>query len=167
MKKILLYSASKRILAYEIIAFLAIILMLWLDELLDLPHFLLGAAPTPINWREALFETVIVAVIGAVISYINSLFMTQYFLLKKNEIRTKVRENRLEDIKKTLAVVHHNVNNLANIFQIIGIKVKKSETIDSALMATLEKTIFSVKDEMTKLGELEHQVREDTFEIDF
>lgn len=166
-KKNFLNFASKRILKYEIIAFLAIIVMLWLDEILDLPHFILGADPTPINWREALFETVIIAIIGGAISYINSLFMAQYFILKKNEIRTKVRENRLKDINKTLGVVHHNVNNLANMFQIIGIKAKKSEQIDSVLLGKLEKTIFSVKDEMTKLAELEEQAKEDTFEIEF
>lgn len=147
--------------------FLAIILVLWIDEVLDLPHFLLGAESTPINWREALFETLIIAVIGAVIIYINGHFMTQYFILKKNEIRTKVRENRLKDINKTLTIVHHNVNNLANMFQIISIKVEKSEKIDRTLITELEKAIFSVKDEMTKLADLEDEAKEDTFEIDF
>lgn len=161
------FVVSRRIIKYEILAFLSIILVLWIDEVFDLPHFLLGAEPTPINWREAIFETVVIAVIGAVISWVNGLFMNQYFILKKNEIRTRARENRLKDIRETLAVVHHNVNNLANMFQLVGIKVGKSEPIESELVAKLEKEIFSVKDEMTKLADLEAQGKEDTFEIDF
>ena len=39
-------------------------ILVWLDEILDLPHLLLGAPPTPINWREALGETALVATVG-------------------------------------------------------------------------------------------------------
>lgn len=73
----------------------------------------------------------------------------------------------MDDMNKTLAVVHHNVNNLANMFQLVGIKVKKSETIDRELLGKFEKAIFSVKEEMTKLADLEKEAKEDTFEIDF
>ena len=37
--------------------------LVWLDEVLDLPR-LLGAPHTPINWREAIIETVMIAGIG-------------------------------------------------------------------------------------------------------
>ena len=167
-KKIFLdFEVSKRIIKYEIIAFIVVISVLWIDEVLDIPHYLLGGQLTPINWREAVFETIIIAVIGAVISYVNLQFMTRYFLLKKNEIRTKAREKRLDDMNKTLTVVHHNVNNLANMFQLVCIKAKKSEPIDRELLGKFEKAIFSVKEEMTKLADLEKEAKEDTFEIDF
>jgi PAS domain S-box-containing protein len=38
--------------------------LIWLDEVLDLPHFLLGAQPTPINWQESLLETIVVVCFG-------------------------------------------------------------------------------------------------------
>ena len=44
--------------------FILLCILVWLDEILDLPHLLLGAPPTPINWREALGETATVATVG-------------------------------------------------------------------------------------------------------
>ena len=58
---------AKKVSWYEGMAFLFIILMTWIDEILDIPFLILGAPSTPINWRESLFESVIIAIIGAVI----------------------------------------------------------------------------------------------------
>lgn len=49
----------------QIIAFLALITFVWIDEVLDLPH-LIFAESTPVNWRESLFETIVIALVGAV-----------------------------------------------------------------------------------------------------
>ncbi len=38
--------------------------LIWFDELFDLQHFLLRAPSSPVNWQEALFETVLVSIIG-------------------------------------------------------------------------------------------------------
>ena len=64
MDKLAPYSASKRIVAYETIGFVCILLFIWFDEWIDLPRVLLGAAPSPINWKEALFESLFVAILG-------------------------------------------------------------------------------------------------------
>lgn len=45
-------------------AFLLLCVLVWLNEVLDIPHFLLGAPSTPINWREAIGETVMLALVG-------------------------------------------------------------------------------------------------------
>jgi diguanylate cyclase (GGDEF)-like protein/PAS domain S-box-containing protein len=39
-------------------------ILVWLNEVLDLPHLLLGAPQTPTNWREALIETALIASVG-------------------------------------------------------------------------------------------------------
>jgi len=44
--------------------FVLLCILVWLDEILDLPHLLLGTPPTPINWREALIETVLITAVG-------------------------------------------------------------------------------------------------------
>ena len=44
--------------------FVLICIFLWLNEILDLPHLLLGASPTAINWRELLVETIVTAIVG-------------------------------------------------------------------------------------------------------
>ncbi|MCK4658829.1 MAG: hypothetical protein KAV82_04840 [Phycisphaerae bacterium] len=49
---------TKKILLFEGVGFALVIALLWLDELLDLPHKLLGAPPTPVNWQEGIFESV-------------------------------------------------------------------------------------------------------------
>jgi hypothetical protein len=57
----------KRVIVYEAVAFATIILFIWLDEILDIPSLLLGAEKTPVNWRESLFESVGILLLGAVI----------------------------------------------------------------------------------------------------
>lgn len=47
----------RRIILFEVLGFAPVILFLWLDEILDLPHYLLGAPATPINWAESTFES--------------------------------------------------------------------------------------------------------------
>jgi hypothetical protein len=48
---------------------------MWIDEIFDLPHSFLGAEPTPINWRESLFESILVSILGlVVVCYTRRLF---------------------------------------------------------------------------------------------
>ena len=55
---------SKYLLSYEAIGFGSLFVILWLDELLDLPCLLMGAEPTPVNWRESVLESVLTFIIG-------------------------------------------------------------------------------------------------------
>lgn len=63
---------AKRIIFYEVLSFIFIISIIWLDEIIDIPYLLLGAPQTPINWRESLFESVIISILGVLITYITS-----------------------------------------------------------------------------------------------
>ncbi|MDW7772148.1 MAG: hypothetical protein SCH71_04575 [Desulfobulbaceae bacterium] len=58
---------SRRLVAIEILAFTSIILLIWSDEIFDFPHLFLGAEKTPVNWRESLFESAGVIIIGIII----------------------------------------------------------------------------------------------------
>lgn len=55
---------AEKILLVEMLGIFTIIAVLWLDELLDLPHFLFGMETTPVNWAESLLESVLVVVLG-------------------------------------------------------------------------------------------------------
>lgn len=44
--------------------FILLCILVWLDEILDLPHLLLGAPRTPLNWREAASEMILIAIVG-------------------------------------------------------------------------------------------------------
>ncbi|MBN2279447.1 MAG: hypothetical protein JXQ65_02600 [Candidatus Marinimicrobia bacterium] len=54
---------KQKILLLETLALLIIILLLWMDEMLDLPHLLWNADPTLFNWKEAVIETIVIVVI--------------------------------------------------------------------------------------------------------
>ncbi len=72
---------SKHVIAYEFITIISIIALIWLNEIIDIPHLLLGAESTPINWRESLFESIIIAFFGAVIiNSSNKLFRKMKYL---------------------------------------------------------------------------------------
>jgi len=47
--------------------FVLLCILVWLNELVDLPHLLLGAPPTPVNWREAVIEMVLIAIVGLLV----------------------------------------------------------------------------------------------------
>ncbi len=52
---------------WEIVGFATVAVLLWLDEILDLPHNLLGTTATPINWVESLLETFFVIILGWIV----------------------------------------------------------------------------------------------------
>nr|WP_321465418.1 hypothetical protein [uncultured Desulfobulbus sp.] len=58
---------AKRVAWYEAGAILFVIALSWFDEVLDIPHVLLGGAATPINWRESIFESIVISIVGAII----------------------------------------------------------------------------------------------------
>lgn len=75
MGKIAKEVVLRRVLFAELAGFLLVIVFIWLDEVLDLPHNLFGAELTPVNWRESLFETVILLPLAAgLVAYTRSLF---------------------------------------------------------------------------------------------
>jgi hypothetical protein len=51
------------------VAFSPIIALIWPDEIADIPHVILGAEPTPVNWQEALLETLLTAPVITAINY--------------------------------------------------------------------------------------------------
>jgi len=64
-----------RIIVNEIIGFGVIILLLWLDEIIDIPHIVFGAPATPINWIESLEETVCISLLALIIITISYRFL--------------------------------------------------------------------------------------------
>ena len=68
---------EKRILLGESLCFVCAINLLWLNELLDLPHRIFGTVPVPSNYPEALFESAVVAFLGLLV-----LSVTHYLLKK-------------------------------------------------------------------------------------
>ncbi len=51
----------------QLIGFGAILAVIWLSEVLDLPHRLFEAPVTPVNYVESLYESIVVAVLAAMV----------------------------------------------------------------------------------------------------
>jgi len=64
---------TRRIITYELIACLAVMLFLWIDELLDVPHHLFGV--TPINRVESLLESYFIIVLCTLVITISYRFL--------------------------------------------------------------------------------------------
>ncbi|EKD33843.1 MAG: hypothetical protein ACD_75C02577G0003 [uncultured bacterium] len=60
---------TRRLVAVELAAFMVVVVLIWLDEIIDIPFLVFGAAATPVNWRESLFETALIAPICLMIVY--------------------------------------------------------------------------------------------------
>lgn len=81
MGKIAKELVLRRVLLSEVLGFALVITLIWLDEILDLPHYLFNAEATPINWRESLFETLIILPLAwGLISYTRAVFRHLKFL---------------------------------------------------------------------------------------
>ena len=70
-------SVVRRVVFYEAAGLVAVILLLWLDEILDIPHYLMGAERTPINVAECALESGFVLVFGLTV-----LFATRQLLAR-------------------------------------------------------------------------------------
>jgi len=60
---------SNKLIIFELVIFLLFIALIWLSEFIDIPHLLLGAEATPVNWREALLETLIILPFALLITH--------------------------------------------------------------------------------------------------
>ena len=69
----------KRIIGIEIFGFLSAILIIWVDEIFDLPYTIFGAIATPINYLESTFESIVIALLGIII-----IFLTHTILQRLN-----------------------------------------------------------------------------------
>jgi diguanylate cyclase (GGDEF)-like protein len=57
----------RKILIYEYLGFGIVTLVLWLNELLDIPHYIFGSPTTPINTTENIIETFIIWALAVVV----------------------------------------------------------------------------------------------------
>ena len=70
-----IHSISKQVIASELLAIASILVLIWLDELVDIPHLFFRAELTPINWKEALLESSVIAFFGIIlINYTKKIF---------------------------------------------------------------------------------------------
>lgn len=72
----------------------------WVDEILDLPHLLMGAPQTPLNWYEVVIETIFIA--------------TVCFLIVANAIRRATERKKTKDMLRETRDYLESLFNFAN-----------------------------------------------------
>lgn len=66
---------QRKILLYEGLGFAVLIVLIWANELLDIPYLILGSPPTKVNLREAFFESICILIMACMV-----LGLTQQFV---------------------------------------------------------------------------------------
>ena len=57
----------KKIILIEIIGFIGILLIVWLDEIIDIPHLIFRTSATPPNYPESFFESFLIILLAITI----------------------------------------------------------------------------------------------------
>jgi hypothetical protein len=70
-------AATRKVLVCEAVGFLAVIVLLWVNELLDLPDVMFRTGPTPANWSECLVESIVVGFLGFLVLFWSDLLLTR------------------------------------------------------------------------------------------
>ncbi len=78
--------------------------LLWANEVLDIPHVLLGALQTPVNWHDASIETALVLVVGVITTLV----------LIRNINKHKQAEQRIVHLNQVLRAIR-DVNQLITV----------------------------------------------------
>lgn len=81
MKTKNVYIVTRKVFFFECFTIFLVIAVIWVDEVFDIPFLLFGAQPTPVNWHEALFESVLIFCVGAL-----AIAHNRSILLKVNKI---------------------------------------------------------------------------------
>ncbi len=71
----------KRILLYQNIGFLTVILISWLDELIGLPSIIMGTSHAHI-WGEAILESIIVIIVWIPVNTMTHILLKRLFYLE-------------------------------------------------------------------------------------
>lgn len=59
----------RQVLWLQALGFALVVVLIWADELLDVPHMVFGAPPTIARLPEAVLESTVVVVLGALVTY--------------------------------------------------------------------------------------------------
>lgn len=120
-------SRVRRLITAGLLFFL--ILAIWVNEILDIPHLVFRADPTPVNWPEAVIETCFVLLAALVVSRFTS-----------GMDREMTREKRLNERQRVFS------NILIRESPAYFLAVKPDGCIITASNALLHKTGYSFED---------------------
>ena len=175
------------IIAIEIIGFLCMLLIVWLNELLDLPSTFMGGQETPVNYYESTFETILIFFLA-----VGIIFLTWDILQKlksfqaelektKNQLEIKVKERTYElelrnrqlkeltrktietlenDRKLTAKEIHDSIGgSLAAIKMLLETRIASMPQAQPESIISLEAIVGHLADVLEECKRISHQMR--------
>ena len=136
-------TVTRKVFFFECFTILLVIAVIWSNELFDIPFLLFGANPTPVNWHEAIFESVLILCVGTLgIAY------NRKILLKINKVA---------DVIPTCASCHriYDDDEFWNILREGANQYCQSQFVDGICMGCLKK--YSPEVYTQHLEEIEKQ----------
>lgn len=67
MKKVRSYNISKYVIKHMLLSFIMVIVIIWLNEIIDVPYLFFGADITPVNWKESVFESASIIILAIIV----------------------------------------------------------------------------------------------------
>ncbi|MEJ2200811.1 MAG: HAMP domain-containing sensor histidine kinase [Desulfuromonadaceae bacterium] len=114
----------KNLILGEAIGFAVLVLFLWFNEVLDLPHRFFGAPASPVNRMEAYFETALVVLLAVTVLSVTLVLASR--LQRANTEKNRVFGVISRDLRGPFADLISNADQLRNNFNALSEEERRS-----------------------------------------
>lgn len=117
---------TRKVFFFECLTIFLLMAGIWADEVFDIPFLLFGAKPTPVNWQEAIFESLLILGVGT--------------LAITHNRRTLLKINKIADVLPVCASCHkiYDTDEFWSILKKSAKQYRESQFVDGICMDCLK-----------------------------